>query len=266
MPAININGVELSYREYGNAAKPTIVFTHSLIWDGTMFEDLIAQLSQDFHIINIDQHGHGASSSYAGLTLEAMAKDYAAMLDNLGLEAVHWAGLSLGGMVGMRLALAYPNKVQSLILMDTSAQPEPAQQRELYIQLATALRAGQAASVVDAVLAFFFAPTTFANKKELVEHYRKKLIGYNSIEGIFQAALAVFNRNDISDRLSEISVPALIIVGEHDIATTVDRSELLAARIPNAQLVIIKEAGHMSATEQPGAVAAAITKFLTKPH
>src|SRR5689334_15156391 len=127
MPSIKINNVDLNYYQYNSPNAPTLVFTHSLVWDSSMFDQLIEGLKDDFNIINIDQHGHGLSGYRTPLTLNDMARDYRELLDALNLPAVHWLGLSMGGMVGMRLAHLYPETVLSLTLMDTSARPERAE-------------------------------------------------------------------------------------------------------------------------------------------
>ncbi|HXG94187.1 MAG TPA: alpha/beta hydrolase [Blastocatellia bacterium] len=262
MATVSVNGISFAYDERGDRANPAIVFTHSLVWDREMFADVVADLADQFHIINLDQHGHGESGYRASFTLEEMAEDYAALLDALGLESVHWAGLSMGGMTGMRLAIARPERVRSLVLMDTSSRPEMQERRANYMQLADAIRAGMASAVVDQVLPFFFAPSTFANRPDLIARYRDKFIAERDREGVYQASLAVFNRGDITDQLEKIKAPTLVIVGEHDIATTPDRSQLIAERIPNARLVRIPNAAHMSATEQPAMVANLIREFI----
>jgi 3-oxoadipate enol-lactonase len=262
MPSIAVNGVDLNYYETGSREHETIVFTHSLLWDNEMFSDLVADLASDFHIVNIDQHGHGRSSFRQPLTLTAMAEDYALLLDKLALTQVHWAGLSMGGMVGMRLAIAHPEKIRSLILMDTSARAEREELRETGEALIEIVRSGQAASVVDAVLPFFFAPITFKDQPQLIARYQDKLSGYRESEGIYQATQAVFQRDDITDRLREIKSPALVIVGAEDVSTTPEQSEHIVAHMANARLAIIADAGHMSATEQPQAVATEMRNFL----
>jgi 3-oxoadipate enol-lactonase len=262
MSQISVDAVSFAYDEHGSSNNPTIIFTHSLVWDREMFAEVVKDLAADYHIINLDQHGHGQSGYRPTFTLEEMAEDYAALIDALSLGAVHWAGLSMGGMTGMRLALSHPERVRSLILMDTSSRPEMEDRRENYFQLAAALRAGAGAAVADTVLQFFFAPTTYSEQPELIASYRQKLVSDRDQEGIYQAAMAVFNRGDITDRLAEIKCPALVMVGEHDIATPPDRSELLASKLPHGRLVVVPRAAHMSATEQPAAVAQAIREFV----
>jgi fermentation-respiration switch protein FrsA (DUF1100 family) len=118
-----------------------------------------------------------------------------------------------------------------------------------------AIRAGQAAAVADLVLPFFFCPATYRNQPELIADYRRRLVREQDREGLYQAALAVFNRGDITDELPNLRLPTLVVVGAEDISTPPDRSRLLADKISGAVLKMIPDAGHMSATEQPAMVA-----------
>ncbi len=80
MPIVNVNDVALNYRESGDRRKRTIVFSHTLLWGSEVFDGLISEFESDFHIINVDSHGHGQSSYRTPLTLEAMAADYHQLL------------------------------------------------------------------------------------------------------------------------------------------------------------------------------------------
>jgi 3-oxoadipate enol-lactonase len=266
--SIEVRGTRFAYDAYGDPTQPTLILTHSLLWDRDMFDPLIPTLAARYRVLAVDLHGHGESSDApAGesLTLEQMTDDCAALLQTLAVDGpVHWAGLSMGGMIGMRLAVRQPGLVHSLVLMDTSAKPEDPARRAHYMQLAEVLRRGGAASVADAVLPFYFCPTTFAEQPALIARYRDKLAHLRSPSGIFHTALAVFGRDDFSDELSGIAVPTLVLVGADDISTPPDRAEHLAAHIRGARLCVVPAAGHMSATEKPAAVAAATLDFLTR--
>lgn len=266
MTEATINGTRLSYEWQGNVDKPILVLTHSLAWDREMFEELVSRLAGDWHILLIDLHGHGKSghppAGSPPLTLEGMAEDCAGLLQSLGIGSVHWAGLSMGGMVGMRLCVSHPELVRSLILMDTSAQPETPERVSIYMQLASALRNGLGAQIADSVLPFYFCQNTVERQPDLLARYRHKLARIADLEGVYQAALAVFGRGDFSQRLSDIHVPTLVLVGTEDISTPLDRAQHLSQGIPGAELITIPAAGHMSATEQPEFVATAVRDFL----
>ncbi len=262
MPVININEVALNYRELGNPKNRTMVFTHTVLWDAEMLDHLVPEFVHDFHIIIVDLHGHGQSGFRAPLTLEEMAEDYHQLLAKLDLSKVIWVGYSIGGMLGMRLALAHPETIASLILIATTARLDPPQLREQTWQLWEMFRAGHRENIADAALQFFFAPATYKNQPQLIEHYRHKLINRQNVEGIFEAARASIDRTDISTQIAAIKAPTLVIAGKEDTATSPAESELIASRIPNAQLAIIDDASHMLVVEKPREVAPIIRQFL----
>lgn len=262
MPVIDVNGVALSYHELGDRSNRTIVFTHTLLWGSEVVDNLVAEFAKDFHIIVAEQHGHGKSGYRTPLTLEEMTADYHQLLTKLNLSNVIWVGYSLGGMIGMRLALQHPETIGSLILIATTARLDPPRLREQTWQLWEMLRDGHRESIADAALQFFFAPATYNDQPQLIERYRNKTIDYQNVEGVFEAARAVFNRIDISDQIHGIRVPTLVIAGREDMATSPAESELIAARIPNAQLKIIDDASHLLVLEKPYEVGQAIRELL----
>lgn len=263
MPVIYVNGVALNYRELGNRDKRTIVLTHLVgLWGSEVFDHLVSELEDDFHIVTVDQHGHGQSGYRTPLTLEEMTADYYQLLTKLGLSNVIWVGYSIGGMLGMRLVLGHPETIGSLILIATNARRDPPPLREQTEQLWELFRDGHGETIADAALQFFFAPATYNNQPQLVEHSRNKLIGHQNVAGVFEAARAALNRTDISDQIHAINVPTLVIAGRDDVTATPAEAELIASRIPHAQLAVVDEASHLVVIEKPREVAGLIGEFL----
>jgi len=262
MPVINVNGVALNYREQGNRNQRTIVFTHALLWGAEVFDHLVSEFANDFHIIVVDIHGHGDSGYRTPMTLEEMTDDYYQLVTKLDLSNVIWIGFSIGGMIGMRLALAHPEIIGSLVLIATTARLDPPQIREQTWKLWEMFRDGHREDIADAALQFFFAPATYKTQPQLVEHYRRQLIDFQNVEGMFEAARAVFDRNDIGDGIAAIKAPTLVIAGKDDTATSPVESEVIASRIPNAQVKIFDEANHMLVMEKPQEVTRIIREFL----
>ncbi len=242
-----------------------VLLSHSLVCDLEMFAFQADKLSDEFLTLNVDTRGHGHSglAPHEKWTLEEMAEDFLPLLDSLKIEKVHWVGLSMGGMLGLRFALAHPERVASLVLMDTSAQSEPPEMHGAYVQMAQAVRAGQIDKIMDRLLALFFSPETREKKPGLVEHWRQKFQNI-PVEGVYQAALAVFNRSDLSERLKEIAVPSLIVRGEHDRARLPQESQFLAEQLPRAELKTVPAAAHLSALEQPELTTQMIRDFIQK--
>ena len=123
MPVVQINGIGIHYQESGDRDKPTIVFAHPLMWGPDTFAELLTEIARDARLLTVDLHGHGLSGYRESMTLEEMVEDYYGLLQELGLGKVAWFGYGIGGMIGMRVALAHPTPL-ALVLMATSARPE----------------------------------------------------------------------------------------------------------------------------------------------
>ena len=262
MPIININNVPLNYSEAGKGNERTIVFAHPLLWGAEMFAPMISELAKDFHVIALDIHGHGHSAIREPLTLDEMTDDFSLLLEKLDLGKVTWFGISIGGMIGMRLALAHPEKLDSLILMATTSRLDQPEIKEQTLQLWKMFRDGERESIVDAAMPFFFAKKTFENQPELIEQFRNKLVDFKEVDGMFAAANAAFERDDIADKISAIKVPTLVIAGSEDLTATPQEAEFIASRIPNAQLKIFEDANHLLAIEKTREVMECIRAFL----
>jgi len=169
-------------------------------------------------------------------------------------------------MVFIRLAPSHPDVVRALILLDTSAGPENPETIDGYRQLATGMRDGsdeQRAEIVPVVQSILYGQTWLNADPEGAAHERDLMLGHDR-EGLYLACQAVFDRDDVSDRLGEISAPTLVICGEEDVATPPELSRALAEGIAGAELVMIPRAGHHSSLENPAPVTEAIERFLER--
>ncbi|HEV2663962.1 MAG TPA: alpha/beta hydrolase [Blastocatellia bacterium] len=262
MRTAEINGIPLGIQEMGDRKSRTIVFAHALLWGAGAFDEMLTELAKDFHIVAVDIHGHGASGYRDPMTLEEMTEDFYRLLEQLNLRKVTWFGCSIGGMIGMRLALAHPEAIDSLILMSTAARLDPPEIKEATLQLWELFGAGHREDIADPAMKFFFAPRTYQDRPELIEKYRKELIGMKEADGMFAAALAVFNRSDIGGAINRINAPALVIVGRDDLATSPAEAEFIGGQIPNARLEIIGDANHLVAIEKPREITRLVREFL----
>ncbi len=261
MPKATVNGSEYFYEEAGSGVP--VVFGHSLLFDHHMWDSQLETLSAGYRCIAYDFLGHGGSSLSGGeYSLEDEAENLQALMSQWGASPAHLVGLSMGGMVNLRLALAHPEDVLSLALLDTSAEEEVAERRPQYEALAPAARARGMESVVDAVVPSFFSPGFMQPNPEPVTAFRRQLIDSN-IDGIEQATKAVTRRTSVLDSISRIKVPTLVIVGSEDISTTPDKAQHIAEAISGARLETIPGAGHMTPLEQPERVSQLLSGFLS---
>ena len=227
-----------------------------------MFDEFVTEFAKDFRVIAVDIHGHGRSGFRTPLTMDAMTEDFNSLLETLDLGKTIWLGASVGGMIGMRLALEYPEKFDAMILMVTNAKLDESQIKKDTRQLWELFRDGARETIAEPTLPYFFARKTFAEKPELVERFRQKLINFQDVNGMFAAALAVFERDDLSKKISAIQIPALIITGSEDLSATPQEAEFMASKIPNAELKIFEETNHLLAVEKPLEAAETIRGFL----
>ena len=263
MPHIMVNGARLYYEQHGGGPQ-TVIFAHGLLWSGQMFAQQVDVLQQRYRCITFDWRGQGQSEvTRAGYDMESLYADTLALIDALGIKACHFVGLSMGGFIGMRLAARRPDIVTSLILLGTSADPEPAANIPKYRMLNLVGRWLGFGLVAAQVMPIMFGQKFLGDptRSRLREEWRRRMLANHRI-GITQATAGVITRRGIYDQLHLIRAPTLILVGDQDVATPPAVAQRIHAQIPQSQMAIIPGAGHTSTVEEPEAVNAAILAFL----
>ncbi len=244
----------------GKAPRHTVVLSHALGCDLSMWDELANALAADCRVICYDHRGHGSSDAPAGLYgMAELADDAARLLRELDSGPVLWIGLSMGGMVGQELALRHPALVGALVLANTtSGYPEAT--REVWRQRIATVREQGIEAIADAVMGRYFHEGFRAAKGAVVARFRQRLTSTDAAGyvGCCEAVGTV----DTTARLGGIGVPTLVIAGELDLGTPVSMARTLADNIGGARLVVLPEASHLSAIEQPRLFAAAVTDFI----
>jgi len=169
----------------------------------------------------------------------------------------------MGGFVGMRLAIHRPELIRSLILMETSADPEPRENVGRYRMLNFIARWLGLRLVADQVMPIMFGAKFLNDPTRAQERaiWRERMVANHRI-GISRAVQGVIDRQGVYDQIDQITAPTLIIVGDQDVATPPDKSRRIHERIRNSTLVVIPGAGHTVTVEEPDAVNAALERFL----
>jgi len=266
MPTLHVNGATLWYEEHG-AGPETVVFAHGLLWSGRMFDAQVAELADRFRCVTFDFRGQGQSEVTAGgYDMETLADDAAALIEALGCAPCHFVGLSMGGFIGMRLAARRPELVRSLVLIETSADPEPAANVPRYRLLGGIVRLLGTFGmrlVMPKVMRIMFGRTFLGDPAREADRrlWRERGMA-NRPQGIIRALDGVIERKPIYDELGKIAVPTLVMVGDEDVATVPAKAERIHAAITGSRLVVIPGAGHTSSVEQPDVVNAALEGFL----
>lgn len=254
------NQIRLGYEISGEG--PAILLGHSLLCSARMWDGIVPALEKSYTVINIEARGHASSTAPGPFTLDDLAQDWIAIMDNEKIQSAILCGLSMGGMTAMRLALIAPERVRAMILMDTSAEPEIMKKRIQYAaMLEVLLRFGHLNPLYKVVSKLMLGKTTLKERPQMgLDLY--PIFKQHDPHQLQHAVRAVFDRHDIISRIPEIHVPSLVLVGEEDVATPPFRSERLAKKLPKAVLQKVPAAGHLSAVEQPQIVSRQITAFL----
>jgi pimeloyl-ACP methyl ester carboxylesterase len=264
VPTIELNDTRLYYEDTGpGSTGETIAFSHGLLWGTELFAPQIAALRARYRCIAWDHRGQGRSAAdhRHSIGIELVAQDATMLLERIAGGPVHLGGLSMGGFVAMRIAARRPDLVRSLILMETSADPEPIENAPRYRMLAGVTRVLGMQLVAGRVAPIMLGKTILADASR-----RAEVAGYMAImtrrRDIWRATNGVIDRAGVANELARITAPALVVVGDEDVATVPAKAQRLADGIAGARLVTILHAGHSSTVEQPAAVTAAIESFL----
>lgn len=260
MPYASVNGQNLYFEDSGGD-KPVIVFSHGLLMDHEMFVPQVAALSDRYRCIVWDEraHGHTATDEApAPFDYYDSADDLAALLDYLAIDRAILAGMSQGGFLSLRFALRYPERVRALILLDTQAGKEdpdhvPGYQQMVDIWASQGLPDEIADTIAGIILGDGWSgiATWQAKWREWQAH---------NLRAAFDTLIS---RDDITEHVSAIDCPALVVHGDADRAIPMDRAEQLNERLPGAQKVaVIPSGGHAANLTHPEPVNAAIERFL----
>jgi len=254
------NGIDIHYEISGSG--PWLTLSHSLCCDASMWAPQMAELERRFTVLRFDTRGHGGSDAPAGAyTFEQMSDDVLGLLDALQIERTHFVGLSMGGMIGQHLALMASDRIDRLVLADTTSRM-PSEAQPLWAErIRIAGEQGMAPLVQPTLDRWFTAPWRAAHP-EVMETIGTLIRG-TPVAGYVGCAHAIA-RIDVTERLHAVKAPTLVIVGEQDVGTPPAMSQAIAAAIPGARLELIPDASHLSNIEQAGAFNRLLLDFLTE--
>ncbi|MGM0576933.1 MAG: alpha/beta fold hydrolase [Myxococcota bacterium] len=242
---------------------PAVVLVHGFLFSDAIWEAQARALVEAGHrVITVDLRGHGRSGAVElRPSLYDLTEDVLAVLDAHGVDRAVWGGLSMGGMIALRAALRAPKRVAAMMLLDTDAGPERLGVRLKHRVLALVARLFGLAPVREQILALMFGRTTLRDRPALVDDWRARL-SENHVPSMLAVLHALDTRDDLRPRLGSIDVPALVLVGAEDRALPPSRSRALAAALPDAELHVLREAGHMTALEVPDETTERMLAFL----
>lgn len=263
MAKIKVNGIELYYELYGPDDAPVLVLNNGIIMNAaTSWVFQTKTLSSIYRVLQYDCRGQGQSDHpVEAYSMAGHAYDLSGLLDALGIEQAHIAGISYGGEVAQAFGLQYPEKTLSLILIDTVSEVGP----ELVTIIGAwmdALRVGDPVGFFNATVPWNFSAEFIANNTAMLEAAKNRYgeLDFPAVIRLCEAFLEV----DFTAQLPEIGAPTCIIVGGGDILKGMEYARILQREIPKTELHILDGAGHASCWERPEEFNSVVLGFLAK--
>jgi pimeloyl-ACP methyl ester carboxylesterase len=258
MAFADVNGQRIRFEDTGGGG-PAVIFSHGFLMDHSMFDPQVAALRDEFRCITWDERGFGDTPADAPFTFWDSAADALGLLDHLGLEQAVFAGMSQGGFVSLRAALTAPARVKALVLIDTQSGTESAEALPLYQGMHEEwVTKGASTSLAEAVASLIFGGGY--DPSEWIKGWQARPREFLTLP--FDCLVG---RDDVTGRLGEIAVPAIVFHGEDDAAISMDKAEELVAELAgDVQLVKVPGAGHASNLSHPDAVNGPLLEFLRK--
>lgn len=266
MATLNIHGSEYYYEEHGPKNAPAIVFSPLLYTDVSVYESIAQSFSAHHRVVLYDHRGQGRSAGPAHSNLEDSARDVAFLIEKLELNPCHFVGNCLGAHVGLHLAIGRPDLLRSCVLMGATAEQE---NDELVRDMDMLISKAREHGMKEGIHAFaeMWFGSTFRHSKEPVHVAQRERwlhhIRHASAAEIDSAA-QIFHRRDVSEELSRIRCPVLILAGDEDSPINLEAYRRLAQGITRAEYHLIHQAGYALVIEAPDEVTEHLRSFISK--
>ena len=249
--------VAVSYTVDGPADAPVVVLSNSLGATRGMWDPQVPALAERYRVVTYDTRGHGESPAPTGpYSIDDLTDDLVALLDEVGAERAHVVGLSIGGMIGIRLAARNPERVHRLAVLCSSAKPDPQGFRDR----AAAVRSGGTAAIAPTVVSRWLTPTYAAEHPDLVARLEAMIAAADEegYAGCCEAIAAL----DLHEDLRRITAPTLVISGADDPALPPEHQRAIAEGIPGAEFLSVSPAAHLANLERTVEITGALLGHL----
>ena len=254
-----MSAVEVHAVVEGPDDAPVLLLSNSLGADLAMWDPQVPALTERFRVVRYDTRGHGRSPVPDGdSTIDDLVDDVVALLDRLGVETANVAGLSIGGMTGLRLAAREPQRVATLAVLCSSAYPGNEQS---WRDRARTARAEGTGALAEAVVGRWFTPGYAAAHPDLVARMRATIAG-TSDQGYASCCAAIAGL-DLRADLASVTAPTLVVSGADDPALPPEHQQLIADSVPGAHLLTVSPGAHLANIEQAAQVTDALIAHAT---
>ncbi len=260
---ITARGVTYNCRVDGKEGAPWVTLSHALANNLTLWDDFVDTIKDRYRVFRYDHRGHGGSDAPEGpYDFPMLVADSLAILDAAGIGKTHWIGLSIGGMIGYGLAIDHGDRLRSLIACD-SRPNAPEDYADYFQHRIDVARDEGMEALADLTIARWFTPETVAANPPVLDRVRKMIVTTNPVG--HAGLCAALKQLAYGPELHRIKTPTLILGGEKDKGAPPDILEREAkGLIPGAEQVVIPDAGHIVALENPEAFHKAAGDFLDR--
>ncbi|MBP6512021.1 MAG: alpha/beta fold hydrolase [Bacteroidia bacterium] len=259
---IDVNDIKVCYDDCGKGEIP-IIFIHGFPFDKLMWQPQLDLFGKNYRVIAYDIRGFGKSTiGSAQGSINLFADDLVKFMDGLEIKKAIVCGLSMGGYILLNAIIRYPQRFDAIILSDTQCIADSFEAKEKRKKAISQIVAGKINDFALGFIANIFSDETKKTKGDVVEKIKRTILSTRA-EAVTATLSVLAERQDLCSSISQIEVPTLIICGEQDIVTPVEQAEFLHDTIPNSQLKIIENAGHMSNLEKPDEFNMHIVEFLS---
>jgi len=256
---IKANGITFNYTLDGPEGAPWLVFSNSLCTTGAMWDDQAAALKSKYRVLRYDQRGHGGTDAPAGrYTFGLLIADAAALLDAVGVKRAHFAGLSMGGVTALGMALDHPDRVDRAIVCDSACMSTPASSQQWEERIVVAQTKGME-PLVEPTIARWCPPEIREKNPPHLDKLRA-MIRATPVAGFIGCSAALADHN-YNARVAGVTRPTLFLVGEKDGPAPAAMRDM-HARLPGSKNVEIAGAGHISNMDRPAEFTKAVAEFL----
>ncbi|MQA32989.1 3-oxoadipate enol-lactonase [Modestobacter roseus] len=254
-----MTAVEVHAVVEGPADAPVMLLSNSLGTDLSMWDPQVPALTERFRVVRYDTRGHGRSPSVRGdSTIDDLADDVVALLDRLGVARAHVAGVSIGGMTGLRLAVREPQRLLTLAVLCSSAYTGNA---ESWADRARTVRAQGTAVIAEPVVSRWLTPAYAAAHPDLVARLQAMVAAADD-EGYAGCCAAIQHMDQRAD-LGRITAPTLVVSGAEDQAVPPEHQRAIADGVPGATLLSLSPAAHLANLERVPQVSDALIAHAT---
>jgi 3-oxoadipate enol-lactonase len=256
---IKANGITFNYEVDGPEGAPWLMFSNSLATSLAMWDGQASAFGKAFRVLRYDQRGHGGTEAPAGpYTFDLLIDDVIALMDALSIRTVNFAGLSMGGVTAMGLALRHPDRIERAIVCDSPCASTPATAQQWHERIAVAREKGMEA-LVEPTVGRWFPPEILAAKPPYIDRVRQ-MIRTTPVNDFIGCGMALAD-HDFRSQAASATRPVLFIVGEKD-GTTPPVMREMHGMLSGSRFALMPGAGHISNLDRPEEFNSAIRDFL----